>query len=93
MIKIYEDNGVDISKLPACDKFTPITKYEGLWTTIFVKPLAWVILKIGQLVNSNGLAIILSCLLIRCALIPVTKKTAMQSENMKKLWSKSEAKL
>ena len=84
MIKIYEDNGVDISKLPTCDDFTPITKYEGLWTTFFVKPLAWVILKIGQLVNSNGLAIILSCLLIRCALIPVTKKTAMQSENMKK---------
>ena len=84
MIKIYEDNGVDISKLPACDDFTPITKYEGLWTSFFVKPLAWVILKIGQLVNSNGLAIILSCLLIRLALIPVTKKTAMQSENMKK---------
>ena len=84
MIKIYDDNGVDISKLPTCDNFTPITKYEGLWTSFFVKPLAWVILKIGQLVNSNGLAIILSCLLIRCALIPVTKKTAMQSENMKK---------
>lgn len=84
MIKIYEDNGVDISKLPTCEKFTPITKYEGLWTSFFVKPLAWVILKIGQLVNSNGLAIILSCLLIRIALIPVTKKTAMQSENMKK---------
>ena len=84
MIKIYEDNGVDISKLPSCEDFTPITKYEGLWTSFFVKPLAWVILKIGQLVNSNGLAIILSCLLIRCALIPVTKKTAMQSENMKK---------
>jgi len=84
MIKIYEDNKVDISKLPTCEKFTPITKYEGLWTSFFVKPLAWVILKIGQLVNSNGLAIILSCLLIRIALIPVTKKTAMQSENMKK---------
>jgi len=84
MIKIYEDNKVDISKLPTCEKFTPITKYEGLWTSFFVKPLAWVILKIGQLVNSYGLAIILACLLIRCALIPVTKKTAMQSENMKK---------
>ena len=84
MIKIYEDNGVDISELPSCEKFNPYSEYEGLWTTLFVKPLAWVILKIGSIVNSNGLAIILACLLIRCALIPVTKKTAMQSENMKK---------
>ena len=84
MLKIYEENGVDIEKLPACSNFNPVSNYEGLWTSIFVKPLAWLILKIGQLVNSNGLAIILACLLIRCALIPVTKKTAMQSENMKK---------
>lgn len=84
MLKIYEENNVDISKLPECKNFTPITTYEGLWTSLFVKPLAWVILKIGALVNSNGLAIIITCLLIRCALIPVTKKTALQSEMMKK---------
>jgi len=84
MLKLYEENGVDIEKLPSCKKFNPLSNYEGLWTSIFVKPLAWLILKIGDLVNSNGLAIILACLLIRCALIPVTKKTAMQSENMKK---------
>jgi len=84
MIKIYEDNGVKIDKLPSCNNFNPLTNYEGLWTSIFVKPLAWIIIKIGQLVNNYGLAIILACLLIRCALIPVTKKTAMQSENMKK---------
>lgn len=84
MLKIYEDNNVDISKLPECKDFTPITDYEGLWTSFFVKPLAWVILKIGSIVKSNGLAIIITCLLIRCALIPVTRKTAMQSEMMKK---------
>lgn len=84
MLKIYEDNNVDISKLPECKDFTPITDYEGLWTSFFVKPLAWVILKIGSLVKNNGLAIIITCLLIRCALIPVTRKTAMQSEMMKK---------
>ena len=84
MLRIYEENNVNIEKLPLCEKFSPLTEYEGLWTSLFVKPLAWVILKIGDLVNSNGLAIILACLLIRCALIPVTKKTAMQSENMKK---------
>lgn len=84
MLKIYEDNNVDISSLPECKNFNPLTNYEGLWTSIFVKPLAWVILKIGSLVKSNGLSIILTCLLIRCALIPVTRKTAMQSEMMKK---------
>ena len=84
MLKIYEEHNVDIEDLPECKNFTPITTYEGLWTSFFVKPLAWVILKIGLLVKSNGLAIIITCLLIRCALIPVTKKTAMQSENMKK---------
>ena len=84
MLKIYEDNNVDISKLPECKDFTPITDYEGLWTSFFVKPLAGVILKIGSLVKNNGLAIIITCLLIRCALIPVTRKTAMQSEMMKK---------
>lgn len=84
MLKIYEDNNVDISDLPECKNFNPLTNYEGLWTSLFVKPLAWVILKIGSLVKSNGLSIILTCLLIRCALIPVTRKTAMQSEMMKK---------
>ena len=84
MLKIYEENEVDIEKLPSCKNFNPYSNYEGLWTTLFVKPLAWVILKIGSLVKNNGLAIIIACLLIRCALIPITKKTAMQSENMKK---------
>ena len=83
VIKIYEENDVDISKLPSCNKFTPLSNYEGLWTSIFVKPLAWVILQIGYLLNSFGLAIIIACLLIRLVLMPITKKTAMQSENMK----------
>lgn len=51
---------------------------------VFVKPLAWVIIKIGSLVNSYGLSIIITAILIRLALIPITKKTAMQSENIKK---------
>ena len=84
LLKIYEENNIDVTDLPKCKNFTPITKYEGLWTSFFVKPLAWVILKIGTLVNSYGLAIIITCILIRCILIPVTKKTAVQSENMKK---------
>lgn len=83
-IRIYEDNNVDISKLPECEKFTPLKNYEGLWTSLFVKPLAWLIIKIESLVKNSGLAIIISCLLIRLVLYPLTRKTAMQSELIKK---------
>lgn len=83
VLKIYEENKVKVSKLPDCEKFTPLSNYEGLWTSIFVKPLAWVILQIGTLLNSYGASIIITCLLIRLILMPVTKKTAMQSELIK----------
>lgn len=83
-IKLYQENGVEIDKLPTCKNFK-ITSggYEGIWTTIFVKPLAWVILKIGGLVKNYGLAVILITILIRLIMYPLTQKSAMQSENMK----------
>lgn len=84
VLKIYKDNKVKISKLPDCEEFNPLTNYEGLWTSLFVKPLAWVILKIGAALNSYGSSIIITCLLIRLLLMPITKKTAMQSELIKK---------
>ena len=86
VIKIYEENDVDLDKLPECTKFNPnpTQNYEGIWTSVFVKPLAWVIIQIGSLVNNYGLAIILTCLIIRLILMPITKKTAIQSELMKK---------
>ena len=84
VIKIYKKNKVKIDKLPSCKDFTPISDYEGLWTSFFVKPLAWVILKIGGSLKSYGSSIIITCLLIRLALMPVTQKTAMQSELIKK---------
>lgn len=83
-LKIYEEYEVNIDKLPTCNEFTPLSNYEGLWTSIFVKPLAWVIIKVGLLVKNYGLALIITCLLIRLALYPLTKKTAMQSELIKK---------
>ena len=93
-IKKYEEAGIDINKYPTCKEFSPFkTKYEGIWTSVFVKPLAWVIIKIGYLLGTiglsqglaNGFAIILSCLAIRLILYPFTKKTAMQSEKMKEV--------
>ena len=83
-LKIYQEYEVDIKKLPSCESFTPLSNYEGLWTSIFVKPLAWLIIKVGMLVNNYGLALVLTCLLIRLALYPLTRKTAMQSELIKK---------
>ena len=67
-----------------CESFS-ITSggYEGLWTNIFVKPLAWVIIFIGRYVNNFGIGLILTSLLIRIIAYPFTKKTAMQSELIK----------
>lgn len=113
-IKLYEDNGVDLDKLPYCscktkkiekeveveqEDGTIITetkkvdcesfkinsgKYEGLWTTFFVKPLAYVILFFGRITKNYGLGLIITSLIIRLIAYPVTRKTAMQSEYMKK---------
>lgn len=84
-LKMYEKYEVDLSKLPECEEFTVTSGgYEGIWTTIFVKPLAWIILKVGELTKNYGIAVMLITLLIRVAMVPVTKKTAMQSENLQK---------
>lgn len=84
-IKIYEKNKVDLKKLPECKNFKINSgKYEGLWTTIFVKPLAFVILKIGGIVNNYGIAVIIVSIIIRLIAFPLTKKAAVQSEVMKK---------
>lgn len=82
-IEIYEKYNVEIDKLPSCENFTPLANYEGLWTSIFVKPLAWVIIKLGELLHNYGLSIIVTCLIIRLILYPFTKKTSMQSELIK----------
>lgn len=82
-ISIYKEYNVDIESLPTCSKFSPLRNYEGLWTSLFVKPLAWLIIKIGILLKNYGLALIATCLLIRLILFPFTKKTAMQSELIK----------
>ena len=76
----YETKEVD------CQEFT-ITSgdYDGLWTTIFVKPLAWVILFFGKLTTSFGLGLIITSILIRLIVYPLTKKSTVQAENMKKI--------
>ena len=84
-LNLYKENNVDVDSLVDCENFK-ITSggYEGIWTTIFVKPLAWIIIKIGNLVKSYGLSLILVTILIRAIVMPITLKTAKQSKNMQK---------
>jgi len=84
-IKIYEENGVNLEKLPECKDFKINSgKYEGLWTSFFVKPLAYILLVVGRQVKNYGVSVILISLTIRLIAFPITRKTAMQSELMKK---------
>lgn len=84
-IEIYEKNNIDIKNLKSCSQFK-ITDggYEGLWTTVFVKPLALLLLKVGQTLNSYGFAIIAVTMLLRILVLPITAKTTAQSVNMSK---------
>ena len=85
LIKLYNVNDVKVDNLVECSKFTPsINSKDGIWDNIFIKPLSWVLLKLGYFINSFGLAVILAGLMIRLILYPVTNKSAMQSENLKK---------
>lgn len=89
LLKIYEKNNkqmkISIKKLPECKDFkVNSNKSESLWEGIFVKPLAYIILKLGSLVKNFGVAVMLVGLAIRIILMPFAKKTQDQSNNMKK---------
>lgn len=84
VIETYKKYKVDISKLPKCPKFKITSgKYHGLWESLFIKPLSFVIIQIGKLFGNYGLSIIIVTLLIRLFIYPFSKKSMMQSENMK----------
>ena len=75
---------LNVNDLVECKNFKVTSGgYEGIWTSLFVKPLAWVLIKIGNIFSNYGLAVIIATLLIRLILFPVTKKAAKQSELMK----------
>ncbi len=71
-------------ELPECKNFSVTSgNYDGLWSTIIVKPLAWVIIQFGNILSNYGVGLIVTSLLIRLIVFPLTKKTALQSELMK----------
>lgn len=77
------ENSFNIENISYCSNFNIFNGNEGLWTTLFVKTLSWIIIQLGNITKNYGWAIILITLIIRLVLYPLTKKTAMQSENMK----------
>ena len=83
-IKLYEKNKVKIEKLPKCEDFKVNSgKYEGLWTALFVKPLSFLLLKIGDLVKNYAVSLIILTLIIRMIVFPLTLNMARQSKVMK----------
>lgn len=89
-IKALKNDVKNFKELPACTKFTPLSGgYETFWTTFFVKPLAWIIVKIGQLLgNIYGLSIIIVTLIIKLILMPFSNSSLKQSEKMKSIQPK-----
>ena len=85
----YEDQmDIKLSKLPSCDNFKiSSNKTSSLWQFLFVKPLAFLILKVGNLFKhiglSNsylGISVMLIGLLIRLVLLPFSIKAQRQRE-------------
>ncbi len=85
--KEYDDKlQVSMDDLPECSSFTPNKlKYKSLWESIFIKPLAFIILKLGYLIKNMGVSVMIIGLLIRLIMMPIQIKTVKQSENMKKI--------
>ena len=78
---------IKLEELPKCSemKIYEGKSYNGLWVAIFVRPLAWAIIKIGQLVGNYGISVMIMGLIIRLILLPFTIKTSKQQEAMKEL--------
>lgn len=90
LYKLYEqyDKELEISleDLPKCSEFKlNSNKASGIWEFIFVKPLAYLILKLGDLIGNMGISLILVGLAIRLILLPFSYKTHKQSKNMQKV--------
>ena len=92
MQQIYINNpeelkkvNVNYEKLPQCKNLKINSgEYEGLWTSLFVKPLAWVLVKVSNLVKSEGLGIMLVAFVMRALMLPLSLKSAKMSKNMSK---------
>lgn len=90
LYKVYEkyddELKIQLDDLPTCSSFKlNSNKSSGIWEFLFVKPLAFLILKLGNLIGNMGISLILIGLLIRLVLLPFSYKTHKQSKNMQKV--------
>ncbi len=90
LYKLYEEYNdqlkIKLEKLPECDEFRiNSNKSSGIWEFLFVKPLAFLILKLGNVVKNMGISLIIVGLLIRIVLLPFAYKTHKQSKNMQRV--------
>ena len=75
-----------LKEIPECSKYKiAIKDSNSLWEGLFIRPLAFLIIKLGKLLNNYGWSVILIGLAIRVLLLPVSLKTQKQAENMKKI--------
>lgn len=68
----------------------PITSdSEGIWNTIFVYPLSWVIIKIAEIFNdSYGISIIIVTVVIRLLILPLSIRQIKNSKAMQEIQPK-----
>ena len=76
---------VKLDELPDCNEFQPNSlKYVSIWESVFIKPIAWLILNLGKLVGNFGISVMIMSLIIRALMLPLSKSSMTQSESMKK---------
>lgn len=90
----YEDQlDIKLSKLPECSEFKiNSNKTSSLWQFLFVKPLAYLILKLGFLFKSWGLtkaylgiSLMIIGIVIRLIILPFNIKAQKQSKKMQEM--------
>ncbi|MBQ6840876.1 MAG: YidC/Oxa1 family membrane protein insertase [Bacilli bacterium] len=90
----YEDQlEVKLNKLPECEDFkVNSVKNNSLWQFLFVKPLAYLILKLGYLLESIGftksylgISVMIIGIIIRFIILPFNIKTQKQSKKLQEL--------
>ena len=83
--KYYKQLKISMKKLPECKNFKITSnKTKSLWDFLFVKPLAFIILKLGYAIKNFGLSVMIVGILIRIILLPFSKKSQLQSQNLQK---------
>ena len=89
LVDVYKNNDkkllIKYEDLPKCSNLKINSGgYEGLWTSLFVKPLAWIIVKVGLIVKNYGLAIMIVGLILRLLMFPISKKSTNMNITMQK---------